>query len=122
MRPGLLQFARFLIAGAINTVASYAIFLLLLGFMPYLAAYTISYVIGVAISYVLLTSFVFATPRRVGTALRFPLVYVAQYLIGSAVIVLLVEAWNVRAPIAAIVAIFATIPVSFLLSRTILRA
>jgi putative flippase GtrA len=122
MRPPLLQFVRFLIAGAINTIASYAIFLLLLWFMPYLAAYTISYVIGVAISYVLLTSFVFPTPRRVATALRFPLVYVAQYLIGSAVIVLLVETWNVRAPIAAIVAIFATIPVSFLLSRTILRA
>jgi putative flippase GtrA len=122
MRPALLQFARFLIAGAVNTVASYATFLLLLWFMPYLAAYTIAYVVGVAISYVLLTSFVFATPRRIATALRFPLVYVAQYLIGSAVIVVLVERWNVRAPIAAIVAIFATIPVSFLLSRTIFRA
>lgn len=122
MRPALRQFARFLIAGAVNTVASYVIFLLLLGFMPYLVAYTISYVIGIAISYVLLTSFVFAAPRRMATALRFPFVYVVQYLIGSAVIVLLVETWNVRAPIAAIVAIFATIPLSFLLSRTILRA
>lgn len=122
MRPALLQFARFLIAGAVNTVASYVIFLVLLRFMPYLVAYTIAYVIGIAISYVLLTSFVFAAPRRMATALRFPLVYIAQYLIGSAVIVLLVEIWNVRASIAAIVAIFATIPLSFLLSRTILRA
>jgi putative flippase GtrA len=122
MRPALRQFARFLIAGAVNTVASYVIFLLLLWFMPYLVAYTISYVIGIAISYILLTSFVFAAPRRMATALRFPFVYVVQYLIGSAVIVLLVETWNVRAPIAAIVAIFATIPLSFLLSRTILRA
>ena len=91
MRPALLQFARFLVAGAVNTVASYAIFLVLLQFMPYLAAYTIAYVIGVGISYVLLTSFVFRTPRRVATALRFPLVYVAQYLTGSVVIVLLVD-------------------------------
>ena len=122
MRPALLQFARFLVAGAVNTVASYAIFLVLLQFMPYLAAYTIAYVIGVGISYLLLTSFVFRTPRRVATALRFPLVYVAQYLTGSVVIVLLVEAWGVRASIAAIAAIVASIPVSFLLSRTILRA
>ena len=121
MRPALLQFARFLVAGAVNTVASYAIFLVLLQFMPYLAAYTIAYVIGVGISYVLLTSFVFRTPRRVTTALRFPLVYVAQYLTGSAVIVLLVEAWAVHASIAAIVAIVVSIPVSFLLSRTVLR-
>ena len=52
MRPALLQFARFIVAGAVNTVASYAIFLVLLQFMPYLAAYTIAYVIGVGISYV----------------------------------------------------------------------
>ena len=122
MRPALLQFARFLVAGAVNTVASYAIFLVLLQFTPYLAAYTIAYVIGVGISYLLLTSFVFRTPRRVATALRFPLVYIAQYLTGSVVIVLLVEAWGVRASIAAIAAIVASIPVSFLLSRTILRA
>ena len=47
--------------------------------------------------------------------------YVAQYLTGSAVIVLLVEAWAVHASIAAIVAIVVSIPVSFLLSRTVLR-
>ena len=34
MRPALLQFARFIVAGAVNTVASYAIFLVLLQFMP----------------------------------------------------------------------------------------
>jgi putative flippase GtrA len=122
MRLALMQFVRFLVAGALNTVASYALFLVLLRFVPYLAAYTIAYVLGVVISYLLLTGFVFRTSRRVVTALRFPLVYVAQYLTGSAVIVLLVEAWGVGAPIAAIVAIVASIPVTFLLSRTILRA
>jgi putative flippase GtrA len=122
MRPALLQFARFLVAGAINTVASYGVFVVLLQFMPYLAAYTAAYLLGVAVSYLLMTSFVFRTPRRAATALRFPLVYIVQYLTGSAVIVLLVETWSVRAPIAAIVAIVVSIPVSFLLSRTILRA
>jgi putative flippase GtrA len=121
MRPALLQFARFLVAGAINTVTSYGIFVALLQFMPYLAAYTIAYIAGVLLSYLLLTTFVFHTRRRLTTALRFPLVYIAQYLTGSAVIVALVEAWHVRAWIAAIVAIVATVPLSFLLSRTILR-
>jgi putative flippase GtrA len=122
MRPALLQFARFLVAGAINTITSYGIFVVLLQFMPYLAAYTIAYIVGVLLSYLLLTTFVFHTRRRLTTALRFPLVYIAQYLTGSAVIVALVEAWDVRAPIAAIVAIVASIPVGFLLSRSILRA
>ena len=122
MRPALLQFASFLVAGAINTVTSYGIFVVLLRFMPYLAAYTIAYIVGVLLSYFLLTAFVFHARRRLTTALRFPLVYIAQYLTGSAVIVALVEAWDVRAPIAAIGAIVTSIPVSFVLSRSILRA
>ena len=65
----------------------HGIFVVLLRFMPYLAAYTIAYIVGVLLSYFLLTTFVFHTRRRLTTALRFPLVYIAQYLTGSAVIV-----------------------------------
>ena|SRR5437764_14937366 len=121
MRPVLRQFMRFLAAGAINTVASYVVFLLLLQFIPYLAAYTIAYVAGIMLSYFLLTSFVFRTQRRLVSAVRFPAVYIAQYLVGSGLIVVLVEAWGVRASLAAIVAIVVSIPVTFLLSRTILH-
>ena len=122
MAQSLRQFALFVVAGTINTAASYAIYFVLLQFMPYLAAYTISYVAGIVISYALLTRYVFHTPRRLATALRFPLVYAAQYVVGSIVIVFLVEAMDVDASIAALIAIVLSIPMSFLLSRTILRA
>lgn len=122
MRDALPEFARFLVAGVVNTGVSYAIYLLLLAVLPYLAAYTIAYVVGIAISYLLLTRFVFRTDRRLATAVRFPLVYIAQYLTGSAVIVLLVETLGVRASIAAIVAIIVSIPVTFVLSRIVLRS
>jgi putative flippase GtrA len=122
MRDALPEFARFLVAGAVNTGVSYALYLLLLTTLPYLAAYTIAYAAGIAISYLLLTRFVFRTAPRVATAIRFPLVYVAQYATGSAVIVLLVEALGVRDSIAAIVAIIVSIPVTFVLSRTVLRS
>jgi len=122
MRRVVHEFARFVVAGAVNTITSYAIYLTLLQWMPYLAAYTIAYAVGIGISYLLLTRFVFGAPRRLATAMRFPLVYVAQYLTGSAIILLLVEAWGIRSSIAAIVAIIGSIPVSFLLSRFVLRA
>jgi putative flippase GtrA len=121
MREGLSEFARFLAAGAVNTGLTYAIYLLLLRGLPYLAAYTIAYLAGIVISYLLLTRFVFRAPRRWASAMRFPLVYVAQYLIGSAVLALLVEALGVTASIAAIVAIIASVPVTFALSRIVLR-
>src|SRR5262249_29723900 len=46
MRGALPEFGRFLVAGAVNTLASYAIYFALLQFIPYLAAYTIAYLIG----------------------------------------------------------------------------
>ena len=121
MRRALPEFARFLFAGAINTGISYAAYLLLLTFLPYLAAYAISYLLGIVLSYLLLTRFVFRAPPRLSTAVRFPLVYVAQYLLGSAVLALLVEAFDIPASIAAIVAIVVSIPVTFQLSRMVLR-
>lgn len=115
------RFSRFLVSGALNTVASYALFLLLLLWLPYLAAYTIAYLAGIASSYLLMTTFVFRTPPRLATAIRFPLVYVVQYAVGSGVIVALVEWWNVRASIAAIVAIVVSIPFVYVTSRLLLR-
>ena len=122
MTRSLRQFARFVVAGAINTIASYALYLALLQVMPYLAAYTISYVVGIAMSYVLSTRFVFRVPRRMRTAMRFPLVYVAQYAISSIVVVLLVEKLGVDPSVAALIAIVVTIPPTFLLSRVLLTA
>src|SRR4051794_31289578 len=121
MRGAMSEFARFVVAGGVNTGISYAAYLLLLAFLPYLAAYTIAYLFGIALSYLLLTRFVFRTGPRLSTAVRFPLVYVAQYLLGSTVLTLLVEAFGIRASIAAIVAIVVSIPVTFALSRIVLR-
>ena len=122
MRGHAHEFTRFLIAGAVNTILSYVVYLLLLAIVPYLVAYTISYVVGIAISYLLLTRFVFKTERRLATAMRFPLVYLVQYLMSSALIVLLVETMDVRASIAAIIAIAVSIPITFVLSRGVLRS
>ena len=55
MRQTLRELARFLAAGAVNTALTYAIYLLLLAIAPYLVAYTVAYVSGIAISYLLLS-------------------------------------------------------------------
>jgi len=118
---GVAAFLRFLVAGGINTVASYALFVALERWMPYLIAYAIAYAAGIALSYVLNTAFVFRVRRRWRSALAFPLIYVAQFALGSAVMALLVEAFGVRPAIAALAAIVASIPVTFLASRVVLR-
>ena len=50
---------RFLASGAINTLATYAVYLGLQLFMPYQAAYAIAFALGIALSYWISLAFVF---------------------------------------------------------------
>lgn len=115
------QFVRFLATGASNTVASYAVYLALLPFVHYLVAYTIAYLFGIGLSYALMTRFVFQTTARWSTALRFPLVYVVQYLLGSSIIHVLVAYAGVRPFLAALLAMIVTVPATFVLARVVFR-
>src|SRR5690606_17216839 len=76
------EFLRFLVMGGTNTVVAYGIYLLLLNWMRYEYAYAIGYGVGIVMAYVLSATFVFRQPLRKRSAMRFPLVYVAQFLIS----------------------------------------
>ena len=118
---GRRSFARFLVAGFTNTVASYALFVLLELVLPYLVAYAIAYVAGFVFSYFLQTRFVFRVAQSWATFLRFPLVYVVQFVLGGAIIVLLVErfAWQPR--IAAVLALAVTVPATYVVAKFVLN-
>ena len=112
---------RYLVAGSVNTAASYALYYLLLIALPYAAAYSLAFAGGVALSYWLNARFVFHAPASWRSALRFPLVYVAQYAAGLATVALFVERWGTPPALAALVALLATVPLGFVLTRWCLR-
>lgn len=111
------QFLRFVATGTANTVASYAVYVALLYVLPYLVAYTIAYACGIVLSYALMTRFVFRRPARWSTAVRFPLIYVVQYALGSGAIYLLVERAGITPWLAAALAIVLVVPTTFVLAR-----
>ncbi|MDQ6621188.1 MAG: GtrA family protein [Pseudomonadota bacterium] len=115
------EFRRFLVTGAVNTAASYAMYFVLLQALPYLVAYTLAYASGIIFSYLLTARFVFRAPARWATALRFPLVYLAQYVIGSTTIYALVEHAGVTPWLAAVIAMLIVVPTTFLLARLVFR-
>jgi putative flippase GtrA len=84
-------------------------------------AYTIAYVAGIALSYVLNTWYVFRVRRDLRGLALFPLVYLAQYLIGMLVLSLAVNSFGVPAKFALLISIAITIPMTFLLSRLVLK-
>jgi putative flippase GtrA len=115
------EFFRFLLVGGSNTLLGYALYYLLLGFIPYLYAYTVSYCIGIMFSYVMNSRFVFHQPLSLARFLQFPIVYVIQYGLGVAILWLLVGQLSISPELAMLGVVAATIPVTFLTSRFILK-
>jgi putative flippase GtrA len=113
--------ARFIIAGVINTLLGYALYRLLLLMIPYAVAYTASYVLGIVASYSLNTWFVFRKPWQWKTLGVYPLVYAVQYASGILLLSLLIEHAHIPSEYAPLVVIVATLPVTFLLSRYLIK-
>ena len=112
---------RFLISGAINTAATYAIYIALLPMVGYSIAYSIAYVVGIALAYVLNTRFVFRVPQNIRGLLLFPLVYIAQYLVGIITLHVAVREFDVPQKFALLASIAVSIPLTYLLSRFVLK-
>lgn len=113
------EFYRFIFWGGINTLAGYLIYVLLLRFLPYLVSYSIAFVLSIFISYFLNSRFVFKQELKLGKAVKYPLVYLAQYLLGTVSLYLLVQIFKVNKLLAPALVVLVTIPVTYFLSRRI---
>jgi putative flippase GtrA len=115
------QFWRFVAVGAANSIVTYLIYLALLQFVGYAVAYTVSYACGIAFSYIANSLAVFRAPMSVKSAVRFPMVYLAQYLLGMALMWLFVDVLEIAAWLAPWITTVVLVPVSFVLTRRMLR-
>ena len=115
------EFAAFVFFGAVRTLLGYGIYLLLVLFIAYPVAYSVSYVSGVFISYYLNARFVFKEKLRLSKALQFPIVYLAQYLIGLGSLYFLVEVTHVSKFFAPILIVIITVPCTYPLSRYVIK-
>ena len=111
------RFFRFIVSGGLNTAITYGIYLALLQLMPYQFSYTIAYVSGITISYVLSRSYVFRSHYSLRSILLFPLVYVAQYVCGMLLLWLWIEVTGLSDKVAPLVVVAVTLPLTYVLSR-----
>lgn len=115
------EILRFIAGGLLNTVVSYSLYLLLLLWLPYSLSYSLAYVGGIVFSFFIQTRWVFKVPVSLKKFLAFPLVYLAQYLAGLVLLALLIEWLHIPERWALLIVIALTLPMTFVLSRTILR-
>jgi putative flippase GtrA len=112
---------RYVVGGTVTTVLSLGLYYLLQLVLQYQVAYAIAFVVGVAIAYGINVGYVFRARHTAAKAMAFPLVYLAQYVIGALLLAVLVEWLGVPQEIAPLPVAIVTIPVSFVLARVIVK-
>lgn len=110
----------FLLGGGLNTVATYLVYLAFSVFLNYQAAYLVSFVAGIFFSYVFNSLFVFKVRVSFRGALRYPVVYLVQYGVGALLMYFFVELMAVPEKVAPILVPLITLPLTYLLARTVL--
>lgn len=112
-----LDVARFLVSGGFNTALTYGMYLGLLTILPYQVSYTIAYVSGIVLAYVLNRFFVFKSHQGLKSAVMMPLIYLVQYLLSLLILWVWVEKLWFDSRLAPLAAIVLTLPVTFVLSK-----
>ena len=115
------EVSRFLVMGTVNTGLTQLLYMAALLVVPYEVAYTISYLGGIPLAYWLNARFVFHGEMTWRKFLQFPSVYVVQYLLGMALMYVVVEIVSVPEWIAPVPVLILTLPVTFLMTRFIIK-
>lgn len=115
------EFIKFVVVGIVNTASTYLIYLMLLNVLSYTLSYTVSYICGIFISYVLNSYYVFKEEFNYKKMIQYPLVYVVQYVINAVMLYLLVDYLKLEKEYAPLVVILLTIPITYIFSRLIIK-
>ncbi|MBT2491831.1 GtrA family protein [Streptomyces sp. ISL-96] len=111
---------RFALVGVVNTGTYYACYLLLLPWLPYVAAHVLAFAVSMTGSFFLNCRFTYNTRPTWRKFLLFPLTNAANFVITTSGVYLLVGVLGLNSTYAPLIAASAAIPVTFVVSRTIM--
>jgi len=113
------RFLRFLFSGGINAIVSYSVYLICLRFINYQVSYTIAYVTGIIVAFILNKQFVFESSGKWRSIILFPIVYINQYLFGMFFLWLLISKLGMKVEFGPLVVAVLTIPLTYWLSALV---
>jgi putative flippase GtrA len=111
------RFARFVLSGGVNTFVTYLLYLVLLRVLSARLSYTIAFICGIGLAYILSRYFIFRAPGIRRSRVLFTLVYLAQYIIGLVVVSIWVDLLALPKWLAPVAVIAVTLPLTYQLSR-----
>ncbi len=117
----LAPVARFLVAGALNTLLSIAVYQAALGVTGHVVAYVIAYAVGILFAYVAYARHVFDAALSKQRFAAFTLFYIASGCIGVLVNAALIEQLALHARVAIFVTVMIMLPINYAGSRWCVR-
>lgn len=115
------KFIVFLFGGLSNTVITYVLYYLFINFFSYKISYTSAYLIGILYSYLFNSIIVFKSTISLFKFLKYPSIYIIQYLLSITIIYVSIEFFYINKNYAPIISIILLIPVSFMLNKLYLN-
>ena len=115
-----IEFAKYLAAGAVNTLISYIVYVLMLQAFSYSLAYSIGYFAGIVAAFVGGSLFVFRKPVRPRKLIPFSAMHVVLCGLGIFSVWVMIEHLRISPYIAAIMAAVLNVPLSYVFSRAII--
>ncbi|MEB7039753.1 GtrA family protein [Staphylococcus gallinarum] len=118
-----LEIMKFIIVGGINTVDYYIVYLFLLKILGlnYLISHLTGFIVSFIISYYLNCYFVYKVTPTWKKFIQFPITQVINMGMQTLLLYIFVQWFQVSSVIAPFVGLIITIPITFILSKYILR-
>lgn len=118
----VFNFLRFAVIGVINTIHYYIWYRLLLWLqVPYVVSHTIAFTLSMIGSFFLNCFFTFKIKPTLRKFIRYPLTTLANYIISTISLVLLVNLFNIASSTAALLASILPIPITFMVTHQVLK-
>ncbi|MET9483264.1 GtrA family protein [Streptomyces sp. NPDC006638] len=114
------QLIRFALVGVVNTGTYYALYLVLLTRLPYVAAHVIAFTLSMVGSFFLNSRFTYRTRPTWRKFVLFPLTNAANFVITTSGVYLLVDVLRLSSRYAPLGAAGAAVPITFVVSRAIM--
>lgn len=118
-----LEIIKFVIVGGINTFNYYVVYLLLLKVLNvhYLVSHITGFIVALIISYYLNCYFVYKVQPTLRKFLQFPITQLVNVGMQTLLLFIFVRFFHINSVIAPFAGLIITIPVTFILSKYILR-
>ena len=113
-------FLKYIGSGLFNTAAGYLVYVILLLWLDYKIAYTLSYIFGICLSYLLNLNIVFEQKHSMKKMIAYPAVYLVQYPLGIVLLYVFIELLSIDKYVAPIFTALAIFPLTFLITKLVL--